>query len=318
MAKAAPYRPDTSGRADFLGLRGTTGGRTLPLLVAAMAFLAALALAGAIGAATLAARWRDGASATLTIQVPQPDLPIPVLPVAGQRDGPEITRLARVMALLEAAPAVATARALEAAELTELLRPWLGTAGDSPGLALPGVIEVHLRPGAETGDALGQLATALDATVSGTVTESHGVWVARLSGLARSLQACAWLILALVVGVSCAVVVVATQAGLAARRDAIDIVHGLGATDGRIAGAFAGRAARLAGLGGMIGIVAALPVLMGFSELVRPFTGTTPTSPLDMLPLPLWEGLPCLAVGAALIGFLTAQTTVRRWLRRRL
>ena len=40
--------------------------RVLPLLVAAMAFLAALAMAGWFGAAALARHWQEGAGAALT------------------------------------------------------------------------------------------------------------------------------------------------------------------------------------------------------------------------------------------------------------
>src|SRR5258705_327922 len=72
------------------------------------------------------------------------------------------------------------------------------------------------------------------------------VWTRRLSVLARSLQACAGLALLLVAAVAAAVIAVATRAGLTARREAIEIVHGLGATDGYIAARFAGRATLLA------------------------------------------------------------------------
>ena len=44
----------------------------LPFLVAAMAFLAALALAGWVGAASLARHWQQGAGSAVTVQVPQP------------------------------------------------------------------------------------------------------------------------------------------------------------------------------------------------------------------------------------------------------
>ena len=57
---------------DELGLRRALSDRLLPLLVGAMAFLAALALAGAVGAASLARHWQQGAGSALTVQVPQP------------------------------------------------------------------------------------------------------------------------------------------------------------------------------------------------------------------------------------------------------
>jgi cell division transport system permease protein len=34
------------------------------------------------------------------------------------------------------------------------------------------------------------------------------------------------------------------------------------------------------------------------------------------LPAPLWVALPCLPAGTAAIGWVTAQITVRRWLKR--
>jgi cell division transport system permease protein len=323
MAKFQPYRPDLRQRADFLGLRGAMGGRMLPLLVAAMTFLAALAMAGAFGAQALAVRWQQGAATTFTVQVPDPDLPMASIAGTALRNGPEISRLARVMSELSAMPGIAGVRALEAGELADLLRPWLGNAADSAALPLPGVIEVHLAAAGVATDAIG---ARLDAIVPGTLMEGHSIWAARLETLAFSLQACAWLVLALVGAVSGAVIGVATQAGLAARRDAIEIVHGLGATDGRIAGRFANRAARLAGLGGVLGVVLAVPVLLVLAELVRPFggggagvaagvaEGVAGVWVMDSLPPPLLIGLPCLAVGAALIGFVTAQMTVRSWI----
>ncbi len=107
---------------DELGLKRALSDRLLPFLVAAMAFLAALALAGAAGASALAQHWREGAGASLTVQVPRPDAPATGEPGA---------RLPAVLTALRGAPGVVSARALTAEELTALLRPWLG--GGSSG-----------------------------------------------------------------------------------------------------------------------------------------------------------------------------------------
>lgn len=279
----------------------------LPLLVAAMSFLAALAFAGALAAAGLAGHWQDGAATAVTVQVPQPDPP----------------RVAAVMAVLQTSPDVASARLLGRDELTTLLRPWLGTAGDA--LPLPAVIEMHV-PAGGAGQAkdLARLAQKLEAAAPGTRAESHEVWAGRLSVLARSLQACAWAALLLVGMVAAAVVMVATRAGLAARRDAIEIVHGLGATDRYIAGRFARRISRMAALGGLLGALLALPVLFALTDLATPFMSGRPeaaTLPAQFLAtlaagMTVWLALPVLPVAAGLIGFLTAQATVRRWLRK--
>jgi cell division transport system permease protein len=294
---------------DELGLRRAISDRMLPFLVAAMAFLAALALAGWVGAASLAGHWQQGAGSALTVQVPQPKEP------ALQSSG---TRLARVTSLLAATPGIAGARVLTEDELGDLLRPWLGSDAERLALPLPAVVAVRL---ANADLDLAGLAGHLDQAAPGTLVEGHGAWIRRLSVLVRSLQACAGLALLLVAVVAAAVVTVATRAGLAARREAIEIVHALGATDSYIAARFAGRATLLAATGGFAGAVLALPVLLTLASLAAPFVGNTTEvkSATDIalaLPASLWLTLPAMPAAAAAIGFATAQMTVRHWLRR--
>src|SRR5471032_100782 len=95
-------------RFDELGLRRALSDRMVPLLVAAMAFLAALALAGWFGTAALSRHWQQGAGASLTVQVPQAGDPS----VRGDQ-----SRLAAVLALLVGTPGVAAAHALSDQEL---------------------------------------------------------------------------------------------------------------------------------------------------------------------------------------------------------
>jgi cell division transport system permease protein len=305
MARVRPSRLLRPVGFDELGLRRAISDRMLPFLVAAMAFLAALALAGWVGAASLVQHWQQGAGAALTVQVPRPKDP------AAQGGG---SRVDRVLALLTGTPGVTAVHALTDDELGELLRPWLGSGAERLALPLPAVVAVKL---ADASLELDGLSRRLDEAAPGTLVESHGVWIRRLAVLARSLQACAGLALLLVAAIAAAVIAVATRAGLASRREAIEIVHGLGATDGYIAARFAGRATLLAAVGGSVGALVALPVLLTLSHLAAPFAGG-PAAPDDiaMLPLSLWLALPALPLAASAIGFLTAQGTVRRWLRR--
>ncbi len=300
MARAARLRPS---RFDDLGLRRALSDRLMPALVGAMTFLAALTVTGVLAAAGVAQHWRSGAAATLTVQVPHP----------GEAAG-DAVRLDRAVALLRGAPGVVDVRVLSGAELAELLRPWLGNGAQASALPLPAVIEVRLAAGERAPD--DGLAERLAAAVPGVLVESQGIWLDRLTTLARSLQACAAAALLLVAGVAAAVIAIATRAGLAARRDAIEIVHGLGATDGFIAGRFAGRATVLAATGACMGALLALPVLLGLAALAQPFLDAPSAGGWPALPLPLWLSLPVLPAVAAAIGWVTAQATVRRWLRR--
>ncbi len=278
---------------DPLGLRRALSGPLLPGLVAAMALLAALAVAGAQGAAALAERWQRGAAAAVTVQLP----------------GADATETGRALAALRAMPEVAEAQAMDAARLDDLLRPWLG---GSDALPLPAVIELRLADaGADPvliGDRLAQ-------AVPGAVVEAHGVWVARLAALARSLQALSWVVLALVAAVAAAVVAVATRAGLAARRDAVEVLHGLGARDADIAGRFARRLGVLAAGGALVGTAAAVPALAVLADLAAPWIGTGEAAGAGLAALP-WPALAAVPPVAFLVGWGTAQATVRRWLRR--
>jgi cell division transport system permease protein len=299
-------------RADDLGLRRALSDRLLPLLVAAMVFLAALALAGAEAAAGLAQHWRTGASSMMMVQVPQPE----ILAAGG-------TRAAIVGQVLAGSPGIASARRLPKSEIAALLRPWLGADAARLSLPLPALFEVRLRD-STTGTA--GLAAALQQAAPGTLVEQNGVWLTRLAALVRSLQACAALALLVVGFVATAVTAVATRAGLSARRDAIEIVHGLGANDSMIAGQFAGRVTALALGGAALGLLLAVPVLLGLANLAAPFlpaqpsqTAPDPAQPITLiaaLPPVLWGALMGLPLIACLIGWLTAQGTVRVWLAR--
>ena len=296
---------------DELGLRRALSDRALPLLVAAMTFLAVLALAGWFGIAGLSQHWRNGAGSALTVQVPEAQAPATGMPG---------TRLAAALDLLTGTPGIASAHALTQEELAALLRPWLGNAAAATQLAVPVPAVIAVRLNQPSLD-IAPLGRRLEGAAPGTLIEDHDVWIRRLTLLTRSLQACAGLALLVVAAVAVAVVAVATRAGLIRRREAIEIVHGLGAGDSYIAGRFAARATWLAATGALGGGLIALPILLLLANLAAPFSGNA-TEPdglqdaLATLPPALWFALPCLPVIAAVIGYVTTQGTVRRWLRR--
>jgi len=295
---ARSFRP---AWADDLGMRRALSDRLLPLLVGAMVFLAALALSGAIAAAGLAAHWRTGAAALMTVTVPQMSQ----------------TSAGAAARILSSSPAVASARQLTPAEIGLLLKPWLGEDPSALSLRLPAMFEVRLTDAARDPG----LAQRLDQAAPGTLVERNGAWLTRLADLVRSMQACAAIVLIVVTIVAAAVVAVATRAGLAARRDAIDIVHGLGAADGLIAAQFANRITVLVLAGAVLGLLLALPLLLSLARLAAPFDQASSPPPahaaiVGLLPPLLWGLLAMLPAAAALIGWLTTQATVRGWLRR--
>ena len=156
---------------DPLGLKRALSDRLLPGLVAAMALLAALALAGSRGAEALRHRWQAGAAAAVTVQLP-PE---------------QSARMDQALAVLRAMPEVQVAEAVSPERMRALLRPWLGGALDDglTALPLPAVIELRLV-NAEIDPA--PLAARLAEAVPGAELEAHGIWVSRLATLAGSVQ----------------------------------------------------------------------------------------------------------------------------------
>lgn len=277
MARAA-LRP-LRGR-DPLGLRRALADRLLPALVAAMALLAALAIAGASGAGHLAERWQQAAGGPALLTLP-----------AGADQAASLARLAPHAAL---AP-------VPEARLRALLEPWLGEA---PGLPLPGVWEV-------TPDDPAALAAAV-AAIPGARLEARGAAVAPARRLAEGMRALSLLLLGVIAAVAAALVAVATRAGLAARRDTVVILHELGARDADIAGRFARRLAWLCFLGAAGGLAVALGALALLLPQAVPVALSRPAR-WDDLPWPALLSLPALAAG---IGWATARLTVGAWLKR--
>ena len=108
----------SSGRD--LPLAGDASARFLPWVAGAMVFLAALALAGALLAQTVAARWQQDLAGTLTVEVP----------TRVEAGGP--TREESALALLKATVGVAEASMVPRARLERLVEPWLKSDSAPP------------------------------------------------------------------------------------------------------------------------------------------------------------------------------------------
>ena len=267
---------------DPLGLDRAGADRAVPWLIGAMAFLAALAVAGAAACAGLAGHWQAGVERTVTILVS---------PAEQER---ALARLATI-------PGLGPARVLDPALLARVLQPWLGDTSTLPVAVFEAPI-TGPAPDAPT------LTTLLQATAPSATVERDDTWAGRLSQMALALQAVAGLVLGLVSAVAMGVTIVATRGALATLRPSIEIAHGLGATDGFIAGRFARRAMRRAGLGGALGTLFAVPVVAGLA------IAAAPLAPAG-LPAIIWAALPAIPLLCAALGWAMAHRTVRRWLR---
>ncbi|MGF1629051.1 MAG: cell division protein FtsX [Kiloniellaceae bacterium] len=276
-----------------------SSGRYLPLLVAIMVYLAALALAGALSMNKLAERWDTGLAGAMTVQVPAD---------AAADD----TRLAAVTAALTATPGVVTVEPMGRDAMTALLEPWLGDALLTGDLPLPHLIAVTIDTAAPPD--IAALQDRLQALAPGSLVDDHQRWLARLLDLAQAVELMALVVMVLVVLAACIMVAFVTRMGLAAHERSIELLHLIGAQDSYVARQFQNHALSLGLRGGLLGLVCALPTLYLARVLVQRIdSGLLPE--LNFLPHE-WSYFVLLPVAAAVVTMLTARVTVLRTLAR--
>lgn len=270
---------------------------SLHFVVAVLCFLACLAALGGAAADRAARGWAHDMQGEATVQV---------------RPGPNETPAAagaRAAEVLAGVRGVTEARALEGEKAEALLKPWLGDAAVLKDLPVPQLVTVEFDPAnpATAGDLRKALATAgVDATV-----DDHRRWRADVEDAAGLVRTGALVIFALTAGAAAAVVAFAVRAGMAAQRNAVEVLHLAGAEDEFIASLVQMRFAKLAAVAGLIGAAAAafvgmLLILFGGRE------GFTPALPLRWIDLTLVS--PCPLV-AATVAAVAARTTTLRFMR---
>lgn len=274
------------------------GLRAMTWVMAIMLFLTMLAAALGLGTAGAARLLDRQLSGRLTVQVVQGD------PV--RRDA----AAARIVTALRRLPEVARATPVDRAELTRLLRPWLGSDGADPQLPVPAMIDVDLANG-NAGDA--RIAAAVHAISPAARVDRHERWMSPVSGFMTSLTWLALTLVLLMAGATAAVVVLAARAGLEAHRPTIEVMHMLGSTDLQVARLFQRRIALDATFGGIVGGIAALGVIaligVRLSQLGSELLGGILLTAAD------WLLLVCLPIGFVLLATVSARLTIVRALR---
>lgn len=281
------------------------GAAPLDLVIAVMAFLAALAVGAVLVANRTAESWQAGLAGKLTVQVLPPDAGPP---------GPAMAReTAAALKVLNATAGIVTAAPLSEAETQKLVEPWLGKGALVADLPLPRMIDATVMPGTEIDVAA--LRRRLQAAAPDTTLDDHRHWLARLSGVAGTVIWSAYGILALIALATAATVAFATRAGLQAHREIVELLHQMGAHAGFIARAFDGHylLATLAASAAGAGLAALLFVLAASLELAG--VEAVPFLPPLALSLPELAWLATVPLAAGLIAWGTARASVLAALR---
>lgn len=207
------------------------GAAPLDVVIAAMAFLAALALCASLVAGRTAESWQAGLSAGLTVQI----LP----PTPGGADALDARWQAEtdaVISVLHGTRGIMRVKVISDAETRALVEPWLGSAALVKELPLPRLVDATFLPGAEVDVSV--LGRRLRQAAPDALLDDHARWILRLRHAADAVIWTSWCILGLIAIATAAAVTFATRAGLAAHHDIVSLLHQMGARTGFIARSF--------------------------------------------------------------------------------
>jgi cell division transport system permease protein len=263
----------------------------LVFVVSVLCLLACLAVLAAEAANRAASGWRTQLTGSATVLV------------RARGDQTADGAAARAAEVLAGVKGVAEADALEPEKAKALLEPWLGHDAVLDDLPIPRLVSVELDPRAPA--SVAAMVKALKAAGVDATIDDHSLWLKEVLRAGLIAQMAAIGVAALVASAAAAVIVFATRAGLAARRDLVSVLHLAGAEDRFVAGLFLARFARMAAAAGLIAALAAAAIASA-AILTGGGEGLTPVLPLawiDLAPLTLCP------LAAGLVAGLAARAT---------
>jgi cell division transport system permease protein len=276
-----------------LPLRQGAPSRLLPWTIGGLLYLAIVALAvAAIADEVLRSHGMRSRMVTVT------------LPSVEDANGGE-RAMAEAIDILRAARGVTSAVPVPAEEVAALVEPWLGDAKTELELPLPRLIDVTLDPRIETD--LAALEQRLRRVVEGATIGAEVASPDRAERFAAFLRGwgAAAGIAALLVNL--ALVGLITWASLQANAQNVELLRCMGASDGYLARQFERHAVLSSLQGGLVGLVLALPTVLGIlysSDRMHIADATV----LRLPPMD-WLLLACVPAVAALLIMAVARTT---------
>lgn len=301
----------TTDAADFISrkqelpLSNDSTSLFLQVMISIAVFIFAITLAGVLSINSMLRNWNDSILGSLTVQV---------MPV---NDSNREKALADTMAnqqkaveFLESVAEIEKVTPLEDNQLQKLIQPWLGDGVEIQKLPVPRLIDVKIKRGADLD--FGVLAEKLVQASPTASLDNHKLWLNKLIHFADGLKMLALSILILVIMVTSGAIFYSTQTSLGLHRNIIEILHTMGAKDAYIAQQYARRTCWLATIGGIIGVLLAIPAIFMIGGLAEQIEGGIISG--ARLNLESWITILILPIFAAIIAMITAYYTVKRTL----
>lgn len=276
---------------------------TLMTAMAAMCYLAVLAIGALLMTSAAVNNWTSQVASEVTVQISAAD--------GVDVDGDS----ARAARILRDTPGISSVTVVTAAEARRLLEPWLGQAAILEDLPVPQLINVSIDKSSPPD--LEGLRARLAAEVPSATLDTHRRWQAELVSMAGTLTWLAIAVLSLIAAAAAVLVVYATRAAMEVNREVIEVLYLAGARDGFISREVLWRfclTGLKAGLiGALLGFITFVLLGFGSGRLAGPVKaflydplGTSSTNYVAFLAVP---------VVATVISLITARLSISRVLK---
>ena len=273
-------------RKKELPLQDDSSNLFLQIMISIAVFLFGVTLAGVLSINSMLAAWNESILGSLTVQI------MPINDVNQEQAAAEtLAQQEKAVELLKSKPEVEKVTPLNNAQLQKLIQPWL-------------------KPGAEV-DFL-RWSEELAETAPQASLDNHKLWLNKLIKFADGLKVLALAVLTLVVLITSGAIFYCTQTSLGLHKYIIEILHLMGAKDTYVAQQYAKRTAWLGFLGGLYGLVLAIPTIFVIANLARQIEGGIISD--ARLNSADWTAILSLPLFSMLIAMSTAYYTVKKTL----
>ena len=298
-------KQEISSRKQEVPLQDDSSNVFLQVMVCIAVFLFGVSLAGVLSVNTMLNAWNESILGALTVQI------MPVVESNKEAGLAEtLQQQSKAVEVLSQWPGVESAKPLSDKDLRHLIQPWLGDGVEVSDLPIPRLIDVKIKKGMQINFAKLDEKLAEEAPLASI--DNHKIWLDKLIKFADSLRLLALVILILVVVVTSGAIFYCTQTSLGLHRYVIEILHLMGAKDTYVAQQYARKTAFLGFVGGVYGLILAIPTIFIISNLAKQIEGGIITE--TSLSLMNWAGIFSLPCFSALIAMITAYYTVKHTL----
>lgn len=227
----------------------------MPWVMAIMLFLSLLAAAAALALAHAATQGGESLSRQATVQILEND------------PGARLTQQQQVASRLRQMPGVTDVAIVPESEARTLLEPWLGDVAEDSGIPVPALIDIEFaaNPDPSRLKVIGQELARLSPSVR---IDGNAQWLEPWFDLIGSMLWVAVTIVLLLLLATAATVALAVRGALNTHKGTIEIMHMMGGTDLQVARLFQRRVALDALFGGVLGLIAAIAVVLLLGERI--------------------------------------------------